>query len=84
MLESVNIFDGDFDFNKCSNTHFTKENLRFVSGTMNATILALKAIFGYLQDRPSYEEVDALLKQVHTSPSKQQMEGIAEMFPKQE
>jgi hypothetical protein len=42
MLESVDVFNKDFDFKKYANTHFTMENLRFVNTIMGSTLVIMK------------------------------------------
>ncbi len=61
VLESVDVFNRDFDWNKFAGFHFSANNLHQLESTMTATLITLKMTFGEIEDLEGYQATDKLL-----------------------
>lgn len=81
MLELVDVFTKDFDFNNFSGSHFTKENLTYLDTIMTSTIIALKTIFTHLNDLTTLQEINTLFEE-RLYKKKKNPANLGNMFPK--
>jgi len=82
LLESVDVFKKDFDFNNYSSFHFTKTNMGYTNEIMNLTIITMKLVFEYLKDGKTYAELDSILREREPHVSKEITKSLKEDFPK--
>ena len=82
MLESVDVFNKDFDFKKYSSFHFVKEAIKNTNEIMNSTMITMKSVFLYLKDMKSYQQVDIILKKQLPQLDKKEFEDLKKKFPK--
>ena len=61
LIDAIDPFEEDFDFQRRAGFHFTLNNFHMVRSAMISTITALKIVFGEIGDMPNYEEINKLL-----------------------
>lgn len=83
MLESVDIFTKDFNFNETSSIHFTKQNLRMGNTLMVNTIVTMKAIFLELKDKDSLDSLNILLGTQAKNIDEEKLADLRKRFPKE-
>lgn len=63
VLENINPFSKDFDFNSYAGFHRTVSALEYAKGTMDNTTIAIKTIFGFiLKQKDIYIELNKILE----------------------
>jgi len=61
LLDSVDVFNEDFDWNLYAGSHYTLHNIHVLKSFMAATLITLKMTYGEIGDVNSYEEVNKML-----------------------
>lgn len=61
LLESVDVFNEDFDWNKYAGSYYALKNISALEGTMTSMLVALKHTYMELKDSGNYETVDKIL-----------------------
>ncbi len=61
LLDSVDVFNEDFDWNRYGGAHYTLRNMEALKNAMVTTLIALKMTYMELKDPESYKEVDNIL-----------------------
>lgn len=82
MLESVDVFNKDFDFKKYSSFHFVKGAIKNTNEIMNSTMITMKSVFLYLKNMRNYQQIDTILKRQLPQLDKKNLEDFKEKFPK--
>lgn len=66
ILDSVDVFNKDFDFNKIAGFHYVvNSSSPYARGGILATINSLKHFYGTIKDSKSYEELSAIQKRFY-------------------
>jgi hypothetical protein len=61
MLDLIDVFERDFDFQRTAGFHYTREgSLPYARTEMEATIIALKHLYKYAGDETAYAELDQI------------------------
>jgi len=61
LLDSVDVFNEDFDWNGYAGAHYTLHNIHALRSAMSATLTTLKVIYLQLKDMEKYSEIDKVL-----------------------
>ncbi len=66
VLENIDPFTRDYDFESYMETNRSVSALEYAYGTLNNTILAMKAVFGFvLNDLDTYKKLSEILNEFH-------------------
>lgn len=61
ILDSVDVFNEDFDWNRYANTHYTLNNIHVLESAMTQLLLSLKMTYLELRDIENLEEIEGIL-----------------------
>lgn len=61
LLDSVDVFNEDFDWNLYAGSHYTLHNIDALKNSMAATLITLKMTYLEIRDVVSYEEINKML-----------------------
>jgi len=61
LLESIDVYNEDFDWDGYSGTHYSLKHIDALESTMTSTLIALKYIYLELKDMESYAVIDKIL-----------------------
>lgn len=61
LLDSIDVFNEDFDWDGYGGAHYTLHNIHALENTMTSTLIALKMTYRSLSDNASFEEIDKIL-----------------------
>jgi len=62
LLDAIDIFHEDFDFERYAGFHYTRRNAHVIQDLVIKILLQLQNVFGYSNDKKSLAKVDDLLK----------------------
>jgi len=80
LLDSVDVFNKDFDFHRFAGYHYTRRNFHILKDAMVKTLIQLKALYLFLRDNDNYLKVDNILKEVMPTVAEEEMRNILEKF----
>ena len=81
LLDAVDAFHEDFDFEGYSGFHYTKENFRMVQNISASLATTLKHVFLNLKDQSNFERADKIYKTINPSTtSREEMAKIIERY----
>lgn len=91
LLDSFDVYDRDFDFQKSAGFHYlNKSALSFVRGIMESTVIVLKHFYRIAGDATIYGKLNAILVQLaprmlnptYEEQVKKQISSMRERFPR--
>ena len=83
ILDNVDMFKLDFDFENQSGYHYCTENFHIVKDLLIKVLLNLKNSFLHLKDAEGFQAADNLFKPFEKKLTKEQMETIMEQHRKE-
>lgn len=84
LLDAVDVFHEDFDYERISGFHYTLRNFEEITKNLATSILLeLKNVFLKYKDLDSFDKVEKILNEVgNPRVSKEEIEKIFEQYPK--
>jgi hypothetical protein len=61
LLESIDVFNEDFDWNGYSGAHYALKHISALESTMTSTLITLKQTYSELKDTESYAVINDIL-----------------------
>jgi len=80
LLDSVDVFNKDFDFYRFAGFHYTRRNFHVLKDAMVGTLIQLKALYLFLKDNDNYIRIDNILTEIMPKASKEEMKNIFKKF----
>ncbi len=80
LLDSVDVFNKDFDFHRFAGYHYIKRNFHIIRNAMVETLLRLKTLYLALSDNDNYLKVDNILKEIMPTVTEEEIKNILEKF----
>lgn len=80
LLDSVDVFNKDFDFNGFAGFNYTKRNFHVLESAMVKTLLELKTLYLFLKDDDSYKKINDMLIKVMPNTNKEEIESVIKKF----
>lgn len=77
LLDSVNVYDRDFDFDKVAGFHYTlHSSIPFIQTMLTTTIVELKHIYTELNEPEMFGALDALYKEINPQLSEKRLNTL--------
>ncbi len=83
LLDSIDVFNLNFDFEAQAGYHYCVNNFHIIEDLLIKILLNLKNSFIYLEDQEGFQEADRLFKPLHSHPTKEQMMKIMSRYKKE-
>lgn len=82
LLDSVDVFKLDFDFEEQAGYHYCVDNFHIIEDLLIKILLNLKNSFLHLKDQEGFKEADRLFKPFESNLTKEQMKKIIARYKK--
>lgn len=80
LLDSVDVFNKNFDFHRFAGYHYIKRNLHIIRNAIVETLLGLKTLYLAIKDDHNYLEINNILKEIMPTVTEEEMRNILEKF----